>query len=147
MQPNKILPHWLAFDRMKPALAVFLALFFASYVMDVILDRLGVSGASTILNDLAIGILGVLLLLFYLSASYENHNFARAKERMILVAELNHHVRNSLTVIGHAAMLEDKGERLRRIDEAMERIDVVLTDLVPTVGSATGPRYFLPGHN
>jgi hypothetical protein len=50
-------------------------------------------------------------------------------------------------VIGHAAMLEDKGERLRRIDEAMERIDVVLTDLVPTVGSATGPRYFLPGHN
>jgi hypothetical protein len=147
MPRNKTLPHWLAFDRMKPALAAFFALFFASYVMDLILDHLGVSGAATILNDLAIGILGVLLLLFYLSASYENHNMARARERMILVAELNHHIRNSLTVIGHAATLEDKGDRLRRIDEAMERIDVVLTDLVPTVGSATSPRFFLPGHN
>jgi hypothetical protein len=147
MPMKKTLPHWLAFDRMKPALVAFLMLFFASYVMDLILDRLGVSGAATILNDLAIGILGVLLLLFYLSASYENHNMAQAKERMILVAELNHHIRNSLTVIGHAATLEDVGERLRRIDEAMERIDVVLTDLVPTVGSATSPRFFLPGHN
>lgn len=147
MQLKKTLPRWLAFDRMKPALAVFIVLFFASYVMDLILGRLGVSGAATILDDLAIGILGVLLLLFYLSACYENYNMARARERMILVAELNHHIRNSLTVIGHAATLENQGERLRRIDQAMERIAVVLTDLVPTVGSATSPRYFLPGHN
>lgn len=147
MQTKTTLPRWMAFDRMKPALAVFIALFFASYVMDLILDRLGVSGASTILNDMAIGILGVLLLLFFLSASYENHNMSRARERMILVAELNYHIRTSLIVIGSAAMLEDKGERLRRIDEAMERVDVVLTDLVPTVGSATSPRYSLPGYN
>jgi hypothetical protein len=147
MQTKTTLPRWMAFDRLKPALAVFIALFFASYVMDLILDRLGVSGASTILNDLAIGILGVLLLLFYLSASYENHNMARARERMILVAELNLHVRTSLIAIGNAAMLENKGERLRRIDEAMMQIDVVLTDLVPTVGSATSPRLSLPGYN
>lgn len=136
-------PRWLYLDRIGPVLVTGSLLFLASYGMSLILNRLGMSPASTILDDLAIGILGALLLAYHLSASDMSHNFARAKERMILVAELNHHIRNALTVIGHSATLDDQENRLKLLDEAIAQIDQVLTDLVPTVGSAESARFFL----
>ncbi len=137
------LTRWLSFERTKPALVTGLVLFLASYAMDLILYRLNMPGAATVLNDVAIGLLGAMLLLFFLSASYEAHDMARAKERINLVAELNHHIRNALTLIGLSATLEDQQERLRLVDEASARIDRVLTELAPTIGSANSPRYFL----
>lgn len=137
------LPSWLSFERLRPAFITGFLLYLASYVMDLILYRLKIPGAATILNDVAIGLLGAMLVLFYLSASYESQSMARARERMIMVAELNHHIRNALTLIGLSATLEDRQERLRLVDEASARIDKVLIELVPTAGSANGPRYFL----
>lgn len=143
--PRRVwLPRWLAFNRTKPAIVFGLVLFVASDTMDLIFYRLGVPPGVVILNDAAIGILGAMLLLFYLSASYESQNFARAKERMILIAELNHHIRSALVAIESSAMLEDRAERLRRVEEATDRIESVLIDLVPTIGSAEKPRYSLP---
>jgi hypothetical protein len=37
---------------------------------------------------------------------------------------------------------QDTGERLRILDMATDRLDHVLTDLLPTVGSASKPRFF-----
>lgn len=136
MRNLKNLPGWLAFRRLEPALLTGLVLFISSYTGDVILDWLNVSHSSTILNNLAIGILGGLSLLFYLSASYEHHNYKRAKDRMALVSEVNREVREVLMEISESAMLEDRGERLARLDEATERIDNMLTKLVPVAGSA-----------
>lgn len=141
------LPNWVAFDKIRPALIAGLAIFAVSDVLDLILFRLGLPAAATILNSVAIAILGALILLFYLSASYESQNYARAKERMILVAELNHHIRGALVLIEHSALLEDRNERLRHTEEAVARIDSVLTDLLPTIGSAEKPRYTLPLQN
>jgi hypothetical protein len=141
------LPNWVAFDRIRPALIAGLAIFAASDVLDLVLFWLGLPAAATILNSVAIAILGALILLFYLSASYESQNYARAKERMILVAELNHHIRRALVVIEHSALLEDRMERLRNTEQAVARIDSVLTDLLPTIGSAEKPRYSLPSQN
>jgi signal transduction histidine kinase len=138
------LPRWLMLDGIGPVLLTGLLLFLVSYAMSHILDRLGMGPASTILDDLAIAILAALLLRYYLSASRASQSLARAKERIILVAELNHHIRNALVPIGFSATLDDQQERLRIVDEAIERIDQVLTDLVPTVGSAESPRFFLP---
>lgn len=146
--PRKVwLPRWLAFERTKPAIVFGLVLFVASDTMDLIFYRLGVPSGVVVLNNAAIGILGAMGLLFYLSASYESQNFARAKERMILIAELNHHIRSALVTIGSSALLEDRNERLRRVEEATARIESVLTDLVPTIGSAKKPRYSLPDQN
>jgi hypothetical protein len=130
------LPGWLAFRRLEAPLLTGLVLFVTSYTGDVILEWRGVSVTSTILNNLAIGILGGLTLLFYLSASYEYHNYKRAKEQMALIAEVNRQVREALIDISESAMLEDRAERLMRLDEATERIDNVLTQLVPSVVAA-----------
>jgi hypothetical protein len=147
MRFKENLPSWVAFDRIRPALIAGLAIFALSDVLDLILFWLGLPAAATILNSVAIAILGALILLFYLSATYESQNYARAKERMILVAELNHHIRGALIVIEHSALLEDRSERLRNTELAVARIDSVLTDLLPTIGSAEKPRYSLPFHN
>jgi hypothetical protein len=119
-------------------------LFLFSYGADVALGWFRHPSYSLIFNDLAVGIVGALLLVLYLTTSYENDAYARAKERMILVLELNHHIRRALSLIEESAMLEDRDERVRRVDEAIGRIDFVLTDLVPTIGSANTPRYVLP---
>ena len=136
MRRLRNLPGWVAFRRLEAPLLTGLVLFISSYLGDVILEWRGVSVTSTILNNLAIGILGGLTLLFYLSASYDYHNYKRAKEQMALVSEVNRQVRETLVDITALAMLEDRAERLARLDEATERIDHVLTRLVPTAAAA-----------
>ena len=115
-----------------------------SYGLDVLLFWLRIPSAITVLDDLAIGILGAGLALFYMSSVTTNQIYLRAKERVILVAELNYHVRNALSTIRHATSLADPVTRAQEVDEAIEQIDRVLLDLVPTVGSADAPRYSLP---
>jgi hypothetical protein len=131
------LPGWVAFRRLEAPLLTGLVLFIGSYTGDLVLEWRGVSNTSTILDNLAIGILGGLTLLFYLSASYEYHNYKRAKEQIALVGEVNRHVRDALLDITESAMVEDRTERLLRLDEATERIDHVLTRLVPTAAAAS----------
>lgn len=144
MPSKKSLPEWLSFARLKPALFSGLVLFLFSYGADIALGWFRHPSYALIFNDLAVGIVGALLLVLYLTTSYENDAYARAKERMILVLELNHHIRRALSLIEESAMLEDRDERVRRVDEAIAKIDFVLTDLVPTIGSTNKPRYVLP---
>src|ERR1700743_3250748 len=137
MRRLRNLPGWVAFRRLEAPLLTGLVLFISSSLGDVILEWRGVSVTSTILNNLAIGILGGLTLLFYLSASYEYHNYKRAKEQMALIREVNRQVHDALVDITDLAMVEDRAERLTRLDEATERIDSMLTQLVPTVAAQT----------
>jgi hypothetical protein len=74
--------------------------------------------------------------------SHKNQIVARAKERAIIVAEVNHHIRNAMTPLALVMASQDTGERLRILDMATDRLDHVLTDLLPTVGSASKPRFF-----
>ena len=144
MHLSKPLPRWLSFERMSPALLSGLILFAASFLTDIILSWIGTPGQARFFNHLAIGIIGALLILFFLSASYENQVYARAKERMQLIAEMNYRIRGALNLIEQSATLDDRDERLRGVDEAVRRIDVVLTDFLPSVGTAAGRRDSLP---
>src|SRR5260370_36792428 len=118
--------NWMASENLKPTLLAGLSLFLASYVADLVLAMLGKQGSSTILNDAAIGLLGSLLLLFYLTTRNERQNLARAKERIVLVAKLNHSIREALFEIGKSAMLEAREERLRVVYRASNRCHHVL---------------------
>ena len=136
MRRFRNLPGWLAFRRLEAPLLTGLVLFVGSYTGDVILEWRGVSTAASILANLAVATLGGLTLLFYLSASYEYHNYKRAKDQMTLISEVNRQVREALMDITESAMVEDRAERLTRLDEATERIDQVLTQLVPTTAAS-----------
>ena len=136
MRRLRNLPSWVVLRRLEAPLLTGLVLFIASYLGDVILESRHVSLTSTILNNLVVGILGGLTLLVYLSASHEYHTYKRAKEQMAMIGEVNRQVREALLDITESAMVEDRTERLMRLDEATERIDHVLTRLVPTAAAS-----------
>src|SRR5271170_6766945 len=122
---------WFAWDRIVAIGVVAMGLFAASFFSDIYPEKMGIPLTATIINNVAIGLLGGAALLAYEIKMSRDQEFKRAKERIALIAELNNHVRQSLTMIGLSAGLEQRDERLRRIDEAMACIDTVLTDLLP----------------
>jgi len=124
------------YDRLAPAAITFVFLCGANYGMDIALDWLGIPASKTIVNDVIIGVLGAVAVFYYLSASRENHNFKSAKERIVLIGELNRRIRESLGVVSTSVMSEDREARLQGIDEAMDRIDDILCDF--QVGAVRG---------
>ena len=96
--------------------------------MDVAMDRIGMNGSKTIVNDVMIGILGAMAVFYYLSASYLSHHFEFAKERILMIGQLNLRIRESLMAVTGSALSDDPGKRLRGIDEAINRIDDILSD-------------------
>ena len=139
--PREVTPRQLKLEQVGAALLVGAVLFGVSYLTDRIFFWLKVPGVSRIANNVVIG--GCAAVATYIWARYEAVCQARTREKMILIAELNHHIRNAVTLLGQSAALEDGPDKLRLIDEAVDRIDRVLTELVPTVGEAQSPRLFL----
>ena len=132
---------WLNEYNMKAAVVAGLVLFAITYVADAVLYYLGIAATATILDDLAIALSGAATLVFFLVQSHKNQIVARAKERAIIVAEVNHHIRNAMTPLALVMASPATGERLRILDIATDRLDHVLTDLLPTAGAASEPRY------
>ena len=147
MFPKNFLPRWLTAEECKPALITGLALFLVSFLLDLVLSWLGIPSEDTLLNDVTIGLLGAGLLIFFLNSLNLEQGYKRAKERMILVAELNHRIRRALVTVECSCLLDNKAERTLRVSEAMERIDCVLMEMVPSVATARSPRYFQPGQH
>lgn len=115
-------------NRLGPAVVAGLILCFATYGLDFLMDRMGTNASKTILNDVGIGLLGCLVVYFYLSAVREKQNFESARERILLIGEINLRIREALVVVASSAMSEDRWARIRGIDEATARIDVILSD-------------------
>jgi hypothetical protein len=136
------LPVWLDTKTATAAGVTAFILFAASYAADVILDYLKVPAAATIANNAVIGILGGAIVLIFLRNRHEREVMERAKERAIIVAEMNHHIRNAMTPLVLGVSSDDLNERLRTLDQATDRVDHVLTELLPTVGSTAKPRFF-----
>ena len=79
----------------------------------------------------------------FLAVALKGERDARIRERLILIAELNHHVRNALTTIVLYSEYPDLKQRLQQTTEAVERIEWVLRELVPTAAFREGkPRLF-----
>ncbi|HXN26291.1 MAG TPA: hypothetical protein VN902_04165 [Candidatus Acidoferrales bacterium] len=133
---------WANPYNLRAAAVAALVLFGITYATDALLYYLRIAAAETILNDAAIALAGAAVLVFFLVQSHKNQIVARAKERAIMVAEVNHHIRNAMTPLALVMASQDTGERLRILDMATDRLDYVLTDLLPTVGSTSKPRFF-----
>jgi len=141
---NKLLPYWMTAAIMKAAVVMAGILFVVSYAVDLALVNLNIAPSATILNDLAIAMIATGIMLFYLFSTHTRNIFLRAKERMNLTAELNHHLRRAITEFRSAAEAEDREERLKMLDQAVEEIDYLLIDLVPTVNAEAAPRTRVP---
>jgi hypothetical protein len=124
-------PAWLTPDRIAPVLVMFVGLFVITWVFDAAFDRMGVNPASTLFNNFSIGYFGAAIILYYQIQAYRDGKSSRAKEKEEIIAEVNQYVRGELAAIASSAGLEDRDERLKRIEEAMARIEARLANSAP----------------
>lgn len=116
--------------------------FLSSMASDQILHWRGIRGSETYINDLFLAATAGLLAGICMTWQARRMEIRRARERMILTAELNHHVRNAVTAIANSTMIRDEAQRLQVMDEAIDRVDRVLTELVPAAHEDREPQYF-----
>jgi signal transduction histidine kinase len=80
---------------------------------------------SDVLGGLVAGVLSFRLL------QYERDRRARLRQKIAIIADMNHHVRNALQVISfHAYSSADK-EQIEAVRESMERIQWALKEVLP----------------
>ncbi|HEY0702815.1 MAG TPA: hypothetical protein VGD60_08620 [Candidatus Acidoferrales bacterium] len=142
MLGTRNLPVWLDRNAVIAASVAAGVLFAVSYAADSVLYFLNIPAAATIVNNVAIALFTAAVVLIFLHRHHQIDVTERAKERAIIIAEMNHHIRNAMTPLILGVSSDDITERLRTLDQATDRVDHVLTELLPTSGSTTKPRYF-----
>jgi len=137
---DKYLPYWMTRGMLRAGTVMAVILFVISCTVDVTLASIGILPSSTVLNDVAMALIAAAILMFYLFSIRTEQIFLRARERMHLTAELNYHMRRVLSEMRNAAEVENRAERMRMMDHAIEEADHLLIDLVPTVNAERSPR-------
>jgi hypothetical protein len=101
-------------------------IFFLGVALRTLLDKLGVNGLPAVVDDLLIGgLAGVLVF------AYERHQHKLILEKMRVISEMNHHVRNALQPILYSPYLKEQAEQVRTIQEGTRRIEWALREVLP----------------
>jgi len=101
-------------------------IFILGVALRSLLDKWGVTGVTAVVDDLFIGLLAGLLIF-----AYERHQHKVVLEKMRMIAEMNHHVRNALQPIIYSPYLKEQAEQVRIIQEGTRRIDWALREVLP----------------
>lgn len=106
--------------------------------MDSLLASRGLTPHAVFWDDLISGSLVGLALLTTLMVA--DRGKRAQQERLRLVAEMNHHVRNALQVIYASAVCSTDQRHLDKISAAVDRIDWALREILPGRGSKPSAR-------
>jgi hypothetical protein len=106
-------------------------IFLLGVTLRTLLDKLGVSGVTAVIDDLLIGVLAGVLVF-----AYERHQHKLMLEKMRVISEMNHHVRNALQPIMYSPYLKEQAEQVRIIQEGTRRIEWALREVLPGEGFA-----------
>jgi len=91
-----------------------------------LLDSWGVTGVAAAIDDMLIGLLAGVLVF-----AYERHQHKIIHEKMRVISEMNHHVRNALQPIMYSPYLKEQAEQVRIIQEGTRRIEWALREVLP----------------
>jgi hypothetical protein len=101
-------------------------IFLLGVALRALLDNLGVSGVTAAVDDLLIGVLAGVLVF-----AYERHQHRLILEKMRVISEMNHHVRNALQPILYSPYLKEQAEQIKTIQEGTRRIEWALREVLP----------------
>lgn len=101
-------------------------IFVLGIALRTVLDKLGVNGVTAVVDDLLIGVLAGVLVF-----AYERHQHKLIVEKMRVISEMNHHVRNALQPIMYSPYLKEQAEQVRIIQEGTRRIEWALREVLP----------------
>src|SRR5579862_1839271 len=106
--------------------ALGFVIFLLGVGLHALLDRWNISGIAAGVDDLLIGILAGLLVF-----AYERHQHQAVLDRMRIIADMNHHVRNALQPILYSPFLKEQTEQVTIIQEGTRRIEWALREVLP----------------
>ena len=106
-------------------------IFVLGVTLRTLLDNWSVTGVTAVVDDLLIGLLAGLLVF-----AYERHQHKVILEKMRMIAEMNHHVRNALQPIIYSPYLKEQAEQVKIIQEGTRRIEWALREVLPGDDSA-----------
>src|SRR3954466_10463241 len=102
---------------------------------DYFAGRVGLEHDLLYLNDLiAAAFIGLLIFL------YEMRRKRRMQDRLQIIEQMNHHVRNALQLISLSSHANERAEHLRMVAQAVERIDWALREILPGSDVMPGPK-------
>src|SRR3954465_14700534 len=110
-------------------------IFVLGITLRTLLDNWGVTGVTAVVDDLLIGVLAGVLVF-----AYERHQHKVVLEKMRVISEMNHHVRNALQPIIYSPYLAEQAEQIRTIQEGTRRIEWALREVLPGDDPALGVR-------
>lgn len=122
-------------------LLVMVLVWLVGYGLDRLLAHDGVTRVDILL--ITNGLTGIVAgLLFYSLTNYERLRRNLIRNRLRTIAEMNHHIRNSLQVITYASATGKTSESMEMIRNSVERIEWALREVLPghVVGPATPPQ-------
>jgi len=109
-----------------------LAMFGAVFLVEHGLSEAGIVGSGTVLDDVLLGLFAAIGLFFLLRHLDTVRELRRRQHYALIIAELNHHVRNALQVIVYRADVAIHGmAELDDIFNAVDRIDWALREILP----------------
>jgi uncharacterized protein (UPF0218 family) len=126
---------------LRAAVAIVIASIFAvgEQMADVYLAHHGLSHADIIVDDVVGAVLLGVIAFLWVTVVDERHRRIRSEERRVLTSEMNHHVRNALTVIKYSAEYDNREERVRMTSDAVNRIESTLRELLPSMPPENPP--------
>ena len=101
-------------------------IFLLGVTLRTLLDKWGVTGMTAAVDDLLIGVLAGVLVF-----AYERHQHKLILEKMRVISEMNHHVRNALQPIIYSPYLKEQAEQVKIIQEGTRRIEWALREELP----------------
>ena len=111
-------------------LLVVVLVWMVGYGFDRLLAHDGVTRIDILL--ITNGLTGIVAgLLFYSLTNYERLRRNLIRNRLRTIAEMNHHIRNSLQVITYANATGKTSESMEMIRQSVERIEWALREVLP----------------
>jgi hypothetical protein len=101
-------------------------IFLLGLALRTILDKMDVGGVTAIMDDVITGIVAGLMVF-----AYERHQHKLMLDKMRIIAEMNHHVRNALQPMLYSPYLKEQAEQMRIIQEGTHRIEWALREVLP----------------
>ena len=113
----------------RPALQGFLFGLLVVIVLvttDQLSMRLGLKESQRVLDDVIGGLIAGLIVF-----AYARVRLRHIRQRLEVIQLMNHHIRNALQVIRYAAYIPSERDQVAHVDEAIERIDWALREILP----------------
>jgi hypothetical protein len=115
------------FRRVGRSFLLGFILFVLGTVLQGLLRNQSLSGISLYIDDLILGVLAGLVVF-----AYEQRRYREIRDKIAMIAAMNHHVRNALQAISYSPYTE-QAKQIQLIQQSVNRIQWALREVLPGI--------------